>query len=318
MKFSVVIPLYNKEKEIKRSIDSVLRQTYSEYEIIVVNDGSKDNGPDIVQKMDDRRIRLIHQKNAGVSAARNRGIMEARFDYVSFLDADDEWKPNYLEIITKNVHDYPNAGIYATAYGTIDENGSFAVPVFKGVPPGSWRGYLPSYFYSALGPPPVWTSAVTIRKDVFDNVGMFPEGIVMAEDKEMWERIALKYKICFTTEIGAIYYLDASNRSCHINVKANRERPFIGIGKKALGEGSVAKEVMPDLENYLAYCQIQQAKVQMVHLRNSEKARLILSNTYANKHSFNIEKRILYALSFMPDALITFLWNLSQRIKGSD
>ena len=89
---SVVIPLYNKEKYIKRAIESVLNQTFQKFEIIVVNDGSTDKSAEIVQNIKDPRIRLINQKNAGVSAARNRGIQEAKYEYIAFLDADDFWE----------------------------------------------------------------------------------------------------------------------------------------------------------------------------------------------------------------------------------
>ena len=89
---SVVIPLYNKEKQIKRTIQSVLTQTFQDFEIVIVNDGSTDNSTIEVEKIKDSRIRLIHQENAGVSAARNKGIEEAKYELIALLDADDEWK----------------------------------------------------------------------------------------------------------------------------------------------------------------------------------------------------------------------------------
>ena len=93
---SVVIPLYNKEKSIASTLRTVLNQTFSDYEIVIVNDGSTDGSVEEIEKVQDDRIRLVHQPNAGVSAARNRGIEEAKGELNAFLDADDEWKPDYL------------------------------------------------------------------------------------------------------------------------------------------------------------------------------------------------------------------------------
>ena len=92
---SVVIPLYNKEEQIADTLQSIFAQTFQDFEIVIVDDGSTDNSVEEVEKFDDSRIRLIHQTNAGVSAARNRGIEEARGELIAFLDADDEWKPEY-------------------------------------------------------------------------------------------------------------------------------------------------------------------------------------------------------------------------------
>ena len=93
---SVIIPLYNKEDYISRAIDSVLRQTFKDFELIIVNDGSTDQGPGIARNFHDRRIRVIDQQNSGEGAARNRGVAEARAELVAFLDADDEWESSFL------------------------------------------------------------------------------------------------------------------------------------------------------------------------------------------------------------------------------
>ena len=97
MRVSVIIPLFNKAPYIKRALDSVMAQSFGDFEVIVVNDGSSDESPQIVAAWDDKRIRLFNQENLGPGAARNRGIAEARGEIVAFLDADDEWLPDYLE-----------------------------------------------------------------------------------------------------------------------------------------------------------------------------------------------------------------------------
>ena len=103
---SVVIPLYNKEKSIAQTLECVLNQTYKDFEVIVVDDGSKDNSAAIVAQFTDTRIHLIRQENGGVSAARNRGIEEAQGKYVAFLDADDVWLTDHLESLVNLIRQY--------------------------------------------------------------------------------------------------------------------------------------------------------------------------------------------------------------------
>src|SRR5574344_1047459 len=113
---SVVIPLYNKERYIERALRSVLNQTFGDFEIVVVNDGSTDASVSVVEGIEDSRIRIINQKNGGVSAARNRGIEESKYDIVAFLDADDVWKENHLSVIAELIDKYPACGVFATSY----------------------------------------------------------------------------------------------------------------------------------------------------------------------------------------------------------
>jgi len=121
--FSIIIPLYNKAPYIERAINSVLNQSLQNFEIIVVNDGSSDGGEKIVTKIVDERLKLVSQKNAGVSAARNTGAKEAQYEYLAFLDGDDTYEPNFLSEIVKLIGNFPNAGIYGTSNSFIYPNG---------------------------------------------------------------------------------------------------------------------------------------------------------------------------------------------------
>lgn len=127
---SVIIPLYNGAKFIQRSINSVLNQTYQNFEIVVVNDGSTDHGPQIVAQWQHSSIKLISQKNSGVSIARNTGIKAAKGNIIAFLDADDEWLPNHLEVIHHLVERYPECGVFGTSYFFKRENESLTLPVY--------------------------------------------------------------------------------------------------------------------------------------------------------------------------------------------
>ena len=133
--FSIVIPLYNKELSIKNTIQSVLNQTCQDFEIVVINDGSTDNGVKIVESIKDNRIRLIQQENQGVSAARNRGINEANYDWIALLDGDDLWEVNHLGEINKMMTLFPNEKVYVTSFEYSDKRKMFRhlrkSPIFK-------------------------------------------------------------------------------------------------------------------------------------------------------------------------------------------
>src|SRR5690554_4515625 len=116
--FSIIIPLYNKENYIHKTLISVLNQTFNAYEVIVINDGSTDDSVKIVKQINDQRIKIVHQKNLGVSVARNKGIELAKTNYICFLDADDFWQPNHLQSFYDAIHKFPNAKMYCNRYIT--------------------------------------------------------------------------------------------------------------------------------------------------------------------------------------------------------
>ena len=143
---SVIIPLYNKEDYISTSIKSIFKQSYNDYEIIVVNDGSTDKSVDIVKAFNDERIRIINQKNAGVAAARNKGIEEAKGEYIAFLDADDEWKEDYLATQMELAEKYPQCDVFATNYEFCDANGKKTKTIIRGIQFQEESGVLNNYF----------------------------------------------------------------------------------------------------------------------------------------------------------------------------
>jgi glycosyltransferase involved in cell wall biosynthesis len=207
---TVVMPLYNKEADVKRAIESVLKQSVLDFELIVVNDGSTDNGPGIVRSINNSRIRIIDQENAGVSAARNRGIQEASADLIAFLDADDEWKPVFLETILDLKKQYPTCNVFATNYLYREVNGKYRLPIIRGIPCHPWEGTIDDYFHVAIkSDPPLWTSAVAVTKDAIHSVGLFPVGVTSGEDLLTWARLALRYEIAYSTKPESIFWLRA-------------------------------------------------------------------------------------------------------------
>jgi glycosyltransferase involved in cell wall biosynthesis len=186
MEISVVIPLYNKEKHIQNTIETVLRQTYKNFEICIIDDGSTDSGASIVEQIQDTRIRLIKKPNEGVSKTRNYGVSIAKNEFIAFMDADDEWKETYLEEIVELITKYPEAAIYATNYEIVEKSGEPNSLSFPDIYESFDNGLINNYFISAYHYTPLWTSAVVIRKSVFMLLGGFPTDIKNGEDLDLW------------------------------------------------------------------------------------------------------------------------------------
>ncbi len=218
--FSVVIPLYNKEHEIGRAIQSVLAQSLLPREIIVVDDGSTDSGPGIAGSFHSPLVRIIHQDNFGVSIARNRGIGEATGTHIALLDADDWWDRRYLERMAALICDYPGCGAYSSAFDIIsgEKRVRASTPTNRGIVHGFFRQAMERYICQP--------SSTIIPRSVFDAVGGFPAGMRLGEDQYMWIKIARQYDICFSPECLVSYCRTASNRSSAIYRSEQTEYSF--------------------------------------------------------------------------------------------
>src|SRR5690554_1816724 len=208
--FSVVIPLYNKELSITNTVQSVLDQTYQNFEIVIINDGSTDSSIKAVEAINDNRIRLIHQENQGVSAARNRGIKEAKYEWIAFLDGDDLWEPNHLEEITKMMNMYPEEKVFVTSFVYSDNRPMFkhprATPIFK----------IENYFKEAMKENLMCSSIVVAHRSCLEKVGLFNIGLTRGEDLDLWARLAQKFFIIKSTNNTATYRVEAENRTALI------------------------------------------------------------------------------------------------------
>ncbi|MFD1063344.1 glycosyltransferase family 2 protein [Winogradskyella litorisediminis] len=203
--FSVIIPLYNKEKYISETLESVLNQSFEDFEIIVVNDGSTDNSEAEVLKFKDKRIKLIKQKNQGLSHTRNNAIKFSEGKYMAFIDADDTWKPNHLKQLNQLITDFPDNGLYTTRYTLKKTESIYHKAVYNGLPE-NFRGVVPDFFKHSLQHCVAWVGAMCIPKYVFDNVGYFDPEIYSEQDIDLYIRINLKYKtVLDTTKITSIY-----------------------------------------------------------------------------------------------------------------
>ncbi len=209
--FSVVIPLYNKEETISETIHSVLSQTFDNFEVIVVNDGSRDNGPSVVGKIQDPRIIMVHQENAGVSAARNKGTEIALGEYIAFLDGDDKWKKNHLEELYTLITEYSaQASVFVTNFVRRFPDGEVFVNRRD-----IKRGIVRNYFKATIKANVIHTSCVCIEKEILLSIKGFNVNYSMGEDTDLWNRLARKYSIAYSPRITSIYAIDAPNNSCN-------------------------------------------------------------------------------------------------------
>lgn len=208
---SIVIPLYNCELYIRRCIDSILKQTYTDFEIIIVDDGSSDNGPSIISEMNNPSIRLIRQNNQGVSCARNRGIEEAKYDIIAFIDADDMWTETHLEDIMHLYSKYPDCGVFGTSY-TIQSNGRTIYPSITKIDFSEEDGIMRNYYEVASGKDfPFNSSSYAVKKDIIKSIGGYPIGIPSGEDILTMARLNAVSDIAYTKKASAIYTINNNN-----------------------------------------------------------------------------------------------------------
>ena len=200
LKFSIVIPLFNKENYIKKTLQSVLSQSYKNFEVIVINDGSTDNSLEIIKKIKDDRIRVFNQKNQGASTARNNGVRKAKFEWVALLDADDIWFKNHLEELYSAIQKLPEAEVISTAYQIELHHNFIKQPAFSKTPPEQ-ISYIDNYFTFSLIDPLFWTSTLAFKKSCFTKIGGFDERIKSGQDSDLICRFALKYILGYNPKI---------------------------------------------------------------------------------------------------------------------
>lgn len=212
MRFSVIIPLYNKAEYITKAIESVLAQTYVDYELLIMDDGSIDNSFTVASKAIEGKAncQVFRQQNEGVSMARNNAVAKSKGDYLCFLDADDWWAPTFLEEMSGLIDEFPDAGIYGTNYTIVNETRRKTRVAPIGLEPGFEKGYI-NYcrVYAKTLAMPLWTGAVCIPSPIFDEMHGFPKGIKLGEDFLLWIRVALNHKVALLNKPLAFYNQDS-------------------------------------------------------------------------------------------------------------
>lgn len=203
--FSIIIPLYNKEECIAHTLQSVLKQTYGAYEVVVVDDGSTDRSCEVVSSFRDQRIRLVRKPNGGVSSARNFGISQSQYEYIAFLDADDWWDEKYLEQMQTLICQFPEAKMYGSSF--VEVYGEEVRPIItNNCFPDNYVGYIDYLSVFSLHLlSPICSSAVVIEKTVFSDEIRFDERITSGEDLLVWLAIAFKYPVAYVNKALSFY-----------------------------------------------------------------------------------------------------------------
>lgn len=212
--FSIVIPVYNKERFVAETLKSVLTQSFTDFEIIVINDGSTDQSETKILEFDDDRIRYFSKENEGVAATRNFGIKKATSDFICFLDSDDYWCPDFLETMHSFTSEFPEEKVFACAIeiGTKKNyiKAQYSIPKKSDFE-------IVDFFEASQKECVLWTSSVCIHKTVFGKAGTFDTKIMHGEDTELWIRIGLQFPIVFIQKVLARYVFDEKSVSRNLN-----------------------------------------------------------------------------------------------------
>ncbi len=186
--FSVIIPTYNRAKLLKIAIDSVLSQSFTDFELIIIDDGSTDDSKQVVERFKGGRISYINKAHQGVTPARNQGIKEARGEFICFLDSDDRFRKDKLEITHEYIKKYPQYKIFHTEEIWYKNGGLLSQKAYHKKPSGD-------VFNSAVKLCCVSISTAAIKREVFDQIGVFDEKLPACEDYDFWLRVSAKFPI---------------------------------------------------------------------------------------------------------------------------
>lgn len=292
---SIVIPAYNASKTIEETIRSVQNQTFSDFEMIVINDGSIDQTLEVLEKISDKRLKIFSYENKGVSAARNRGIENAKGEFIAFLDADDLWSPDKLERQHAELEKYPDAGVaYSWTY-FMEERGNSRIlhpcePIFfqGNVYPKLLVG---DFIYSG--------SNILVRREAVNSVGWFDSALVGCEDWDYWRRLSVQWDFVVIKKYQVYYRKSSGTASAKIEVMRNASLKAI---EKAFDEApNDYKSLRPEcMLNFNRYC----SSLYLQHYR--DKGDIIVGTQHTLK-AIQINPLILFKINTLKMLLKSIL-----------
>lgn len=293
--FSIVIPLYNKENYVENTLKSILSQTYSDYEVMVIDDCSTDQSVAMIKPYLSDKIRLVsHAKNSGLSVSRNTGIRNATARYVTFLDADDTWQPTMLEAFHKMTIQFPDESIFATNYQEIYPGGEIRFPKNNTFDLENGKTYLITDFFKRNTQQGFFIhSGICFDKKVYENVGFYDESIDFAEDLDFNIRAFSEYNLVYDNSRLVNYTMQSENQLTNSSI----------LGKKVPDYNQYEKLTSdnPELKRYLDFERYVIAK----HLKvdgDTTKYKKIIENI--SPENLNTKQKLLlkfpvFALRFL-------------------
>ncbi|MBQ7902043.1 MAG: glycosyltransferase family 2 protein [Clostridia bacterium] len=312
--FSIIIPVYNGEKFIDNAIKSVLAQTYEDWELVVVDDGSKDNTAQVLEAYaDNEKIHIFHQQNGGVSAARNKGMQEAVGSHFAFLDADDLWLENHLEVMAELIDAYPDAGLYATfaQINLSDERSITSCNYFQN---NAETVYLEDFFaeYHRDKTVKVFVPTSTvISREANDKVGGFPVGCKIGEDLEHDLRIAAYYPIVITKRITAVY--EKRNSTATKDTSFDPDWSFFETVKPLYEDTQIPKAKRDNIKLIMDWFTIRRCRHYVIDGKKKKAWTYFWQKTDS---SLAKDKFITMILLFMPCALVRKIFQIRWRNIG--
>lgn len=305
--FSVVIPLYNKEQFIENTLKSVINQTFKDFEIIIINDGSTDGSLKKLKLFKDERITVYNQKNSGLSSARNEGIKKTQADYIAFLDADDLWKEDYLETMYIIINKHKQHHVFATNFQTLKPKRTAYLETKTFI--SSKIKIIDSYFN--LNQNIISPSSMVINKSVFNNIGYFMENINYGEEHDFYIRCFNIYKLVYYKEAKIYYRINLPNQLTAPNKNFIRKIPNYDKYLKQIEN--------PFLKKYLDFIHYELVLLYKME-RNREKVKFykkkieISSLSFVQKTKYHLPIPIFY---YLKSIYIWFLNTFIQRFTSS-
>lgn len=297
--FSVIIPLYNKQNYIEETLRSVLKQSFKDFEVIIINDGSTDNSLNKVEKIKDARIKIFSQSNQGLSAARNAAIKEAKADYIALIDADDYWFSHHLEQLYNLIIQYPHSGMYSTGYTLKKSKTVFHRAKFYDLPE-NFIGIVPNFFKNSLQNCITWIGAVCIPKKIFNDVGLFDSEIFSEQDTDLYIRIALKYDIALDdSSVSSVYNRTLDDNLYHFSQKKKISKLLYSYKSKEANNS--------DLKKYLDYNRF--SNVIFFKLSSNKK----LANKLIRDIDLNNLNHIQRLLIKLPNSIVQHLYFIKNK-----